>query len=74
MSVNDEQPIAGGQPSAVPPSALKKKRSLAVHVSRGAAWLCCGVLALVILLVGGFWWYSTTDDFQGRVGKQIVSV
>ena len=25
-------------------------------------------------MVGGFWWYTTTDDFQRRVGKEIVSV
>jgi translocation and assembly module TamB len=25
-------------------------------------------------VVGGFWWYSTTEDFQRRVGREIVSV
>jgi translocation and assembly module TamB len=32
------------------------------------------VVALVIVLVGGFTWYSTTQDFQSRVAKEIVSV
>jgi translocation and assembly module TamB len=44
------------------------------HVSRAMAWLIGGVLALVIVVVGGFAWYTTTDDFQGRVGKEIVSM
>ena len=33
-----------------------------------------GAVLLVIVLVCGFWWYSTTDDFQDRVGREIVSV
>jgi translocation and assembly module TamB len=67
-------------PSAEPPSsapggvAPRKKRSLIFHVSRGMAWLIAGVVTLVIVVVGGFWWYTTTDDFQHRVGEQIVSV
>jgi translocation and assembly module TamB len=28
----------------------------------------------VTLVVGGFWWYTTTEDFQRRVGQEIVSV
>jgi translocation and assembly module TamB len=44
------------------------------HVSRAMAWLIGSVLALVIVAVGGFAWYTTTDDFQGRVGREIVSV
>jgi translocation and assembly module TamB len=51
-----------------------KRRSIAFHISRGALWLIGGLLALVILVVGGFWWYSTTEDFQRRVGREIVSV
>jgi translocation and assembly module TamB len=51
-----------------------KRRSLAFHISRGAVWFIGGLLALVTLVVGGFWWYSTTGDFQGRVGREIVSV
>jgi hypothetical protein len=51
-----------------------KKRSIAGHIRGATAWLIAGVVALVIVVVGGFWWYSTTADFQGRVGKEIVSV
>jgi translocation and assembly module TamB len=73
MSTDDDnQPVDGGQPSADPPAA--KKRSVAGHMGRVMVWIADGALALVILLVGGFWWYSTTDDFQHRVVREIVSV
>ena len=51
-----------------------RKRSMVFHVSRAMTWLIGGVLALVIVVVGGFAWYTTTGDFQGRVGREIVSV
>ena len=68
---NAEAPAPVRTPASGPP---KKRRSLMFHMGRGMAWLVGGVLALVVLVVGGFWWYSTTDDFQRRVGKEIVSV
>ena len=82
MSTDDKLPNAGGQPGDEAPVPLpepaatpqKKKRSMVFHVSRAMAWLIFGVVALVIVVVGGFAWYTTTDDFQGRVGREIVSV
>jgi translocation and assembly module TamB len=50
-----------------------KRRSLVGHVGRVCGWLIGGLLLLVIVVVGGFAWYSTTDDFQRRVGKEVVS-
>jgi len=72
MSADEELPIAGRSPSADPP--VRKKHSLMFHISRGMAWAIAGVLALVLVVVGGFWWYTTTDSFQYRVGKELVSV
>jgi translocation and assembly module TamB len=63
---------AAGTPEPAPQP--RRRRSIAWHISRGAAWCIAGLLALVILVVGGFWWYTTTDDFQRRVGREIVSV
>ena len=71
MSTEDQQPDSAVPSGAETPAA---KRSLLGHISRGFAWLITGVLVLIVVLVGGFWWYSTTDDFQGRVGKEVVSV
>ena len=51
-----------------------RRRSVAFHLGRGAAWVIGGVLALVVAVVLGFSWYSTTGDFQRRVGREIVSV
>jgi len=78
MSTDDKLPDAGGEarlPLREPKEEPRvKRRSMVFHVSRAMAWLIGGVLALVILTVGGFAWYTTTDDFHGRVGKEIVSV
>jgi translocation and assembly module TamB len=80
MSTDDNQPDGVDQPGGearLPvrtPAEPVKKRSMAFHVSRAMAWLIGGVLALLIVVVGGFAWYTTTDDFQWRVGREIVSV
>jgi translocation and assembly module TamB len=82
MSTEENQPKEGNAAGAedrlpvreTPSGPVKKRRSIAFHVSRAMAWLIGGVLALILLAVGGFWWYSTTADFQRRVGKEIVSV
>ena len=68
MKSDDKTPNPPNEPT--PPG----RRSLAGHVSRAAAWTVVGALTLVLLLVGGFWWYSTTNDFQRRVGSEIVTV
>ncbi|MEI9981498.1 MAG: hypothetical protein WDN23_21405 [Edaphobacter sp.] len=52
----------------------KVKRSLAARMGRGAAWIVLGTAILVVALFAGFWWYSTTDDFNRRVGREVVKV
>ena len=53
---------------------VKRRRSIAWHVTRAGSWGFAGALALVILLVGGITWYTATAYFQRRVGREIVSV
>ena len=81
MSLDDQQPDQPAEearlPLRTPPGPQppkKKKRSLVFHISRGMAWFLGGVLALLIVVIGGFAWYTTTDDFQARVGREIVSL
>jgi translocation and assembly module TamB len=50
------------------------KRSLATRMGRAVAWTVIGFVVLVMVLFGTFAWYSTTDDFNRRVGKKVVSV
>lgn len=71
MSENEEQRLAAGSGPVTPPA---RRRGLKGHIARAVLWILGGGLALVILLVGGLWWYSTTNDFQRRVGREIVSV
>jgi len=75
VSIDDKLPVRTDRQETDPPAGARaKKRGLAGHVGRLAAWLVLCVVVLVIVLVGGFAWYSTTEDFQKRVGKEIVSV
>ena len=88
MSADDNRPTDDTQPSGSAPQGgdpplptrrtpevpPKKRRSFAFHISRAMAWLIGGVLALIVAAVLTFWWYSTTEDFQRRVGREIVSV
>jgi translocation and assembly module TamB len=53
---------------------VKRRRSLAWHVTRAGSWGVAGVLAVVILLVGGITWVTATAYFQRLVGREIVSV
>jgi translocation and assembly module TamB len=50
------------------------KRSLATRMGRAVAWCVIGFVILVMVLFGLFAWYSTTDDFNRRVGKEVVKV
>ena len=52
----------------------KVKRSLATRMGRAVAWCVIGLVVLVMVLFGTFAWYSTTDDFNRRVGKEVVKV
>ena len=75
MSEDDNTPMAeDNSTSSGSAAAAPKKRGITGHMARVLMWLIGGGLGLVILLVGGFWWYSTTDDFQHRVGREIVLV
>ena len=60
-----------GEQSLLP---VKRRRSIAWHVTRAGGWGFAGGLALLILLVGGITWYTATAYFQRRVGREIVSV
>ena len=51
-------------------TATKRK----FHLGRVAGWTIAGLLVLLLVLVAGVSWYTTTDDFQRRVGKEVVSV
>ncbi|HEY1993474.1 MAG TPA: translocation/assembly module TamB domain-containing protein [Edaphobacter sp.] len=50
------------------------KRSLATRMGRAVAWTVIGLVVLVAVLFGTFAWYSTTNDFNRRVGRQVVKV
>ena len=52
----------------------KPERSVGSRIGRGVAWFVGGfaLLLIVVLAVGA--WYTTTEDFQRRVGKEVVSV
>jgi translocation and assembly module TamB len=52
----------------------KVKRSLATRMGRAVAWTVIGLVVLVAVLFGTFAWYSTTEDFNRRVGKEVVKV
>ena len=53
---------------------VKRRRSVAWHVTRAGSWGVAGMLALVILLVSGVTWFTSTAYFQRRVAREIVSV
>ncbi len=52
----------------------KVKRSLATRMGRAVAWTVIGFVILVMVLFFSFAWYSRTDDFNRRVGKEVVTV
>ena len=54
--------------------SVATKRSLPGKITRGILWLAGSLILLLVILFAGFAWYSTTADFQGRVGKQVVSI
>ncbi|HEX3969482.1 MAG TPA: translocation/assembly module TamB domain-containing protein [Edaphobacter sp.] len=52
----------------------KVKRSLATRMGRAVGWTVIGFVVLVAVLFGSFAWYSTTEDFNRRVGNEVVKV
>jgi translocation and assembly module TamB len=52
----------------------KVKRSLALRMGMWLGWAVGGLLVLVLVLFGTFACYSKTDDFNRRVGKEVVKV
>jgi translocation and assembly module TamB len=52
----------------------KVQRSLATRMGRALLWCVAGLLVLTGVLFGTFAWYSTTDDFNRRVGIEVVKV
>jgi translocation and assembly module TamB len=52
----------------------KVQRSLATRMGRAVGWTVIGIVVLVAVLFGIFAWYSTTDQFNRRVGAEVVKV
>ncbi len=69
MSAEMQQP--NGEEKVLP---VRRRRSIAWHVTRAGSWAIGGVLALVLALVVGITWYTNTENFQRRVEREIVSV
>jgi translocation and assembly module TamB len=51
--------------------AVKVRR---FHLGKTFGWAVGGALTLLLVLLSVGAWYTTTEDFQHRVGKQVVSV
>jgi translocation and assembly module TamB len=52
----------------------KVSRSLATRMGRAFLWCVIVFIVLVAVLFGTFAWYSTTNDFNRRVGNEVVKV
>jgi translocation and assembly module TamB len=61
-------------PEKLKETLVKAKRSLGGRVAHVIALTVGGLSLLLLVLVGGFSWYSTTNDFNQRVGREVVSV
>ena len=53
---------------------LPEKKRKKFHLGHAAMWTIGSVLLLVLLTLAGAAWYTTTEDFQKRVGKEVVSI
>ena len=63
------------QPRNLPPRfPATQRRSLALRVGRGLAWLGLGLVLLVAVLLLAVTWYSKTPDFERRVSTEVVRV
>ena len=81
MSMDDNQPNAGTPSGGENPTPQNRSAESSVRNStassrlgRKLAWFLLGVIVLLIVLIAGVSWYSTTEDFQHRVSKEIVSI
>ena len=61
--------VTANSPEDKPPALKKQGRVLRV-----LAWSFGSFVALLLLLVAGLSWYTNTEDFQHRVGGEVVSV
>src|SRR5271169_5766317 len=52
----------------------KVERSFARRMGLWRAWFFAGLVVLASLVFVAFVWYSRTDDFNRRVGKEVVKV
>src|SRR3984957_17782421 len=52
----------------------KVKRSLAKRMLLWIGWTVAALLVTVLVLFGLFAWYSKTNDFNRRVGKEVVKI
>ncbi|WP_260734694.1 translocation/assembly module TamB domain-containing protein [Tunturiibacter lichenicola] len=53
---------------------VKVKRSFAKRMGLWMAWFFACLVMLAVIVFGVFVWYSKTDDFNRRVGKEVVKV
>lgn len=68
MSAAENKPTGT---STTPAPVQKRKRH---RVLRFFAWAFGSLALLLVILLVGLSWYTTTEDFQRRVGKEVVSV
>jgi translocation and assembly module TamB len=60
------------QPEAAPVAPPRRRGWR--RFARFVAWTVATLALLLLILAGGIAWYSTTDDFQQRVNREVVSV
>ncbi len=70
MSDREKSPL----PARIEEKLAKVKRSLGGRVAHVIAWIFGGFSILLLVAVAAFSWYSTTNDFNQRVGKEVVKV
>lgn len=70
MSDTEKRPL----PEKLEQQFARVQRSLSGRVAHVIAWIFGGIGLLLIILLAAFAWYSTTNDFDQRVGKAVVSV
>jgi translocation and assembly module TamB len=74
VSDGEKRPLPERLEARFEEKLVKVKRSLGGRVAHVIAWTFAGFSILLLVLVAAFCWYSTTDDFNQRVGKEVVNV